>query len=131
MLTKTFSSGPSSNFLASHVSSTPDVLSDACPETPDSSVREGGVEQHQTQASSGNSALLDTGKYICLWVDCGNEFDAQRQLVEHVTEAHVESSKKGCEERPCLWKVRNAVKKVAIRRLLLYLCTFFRTVLEN
>lgn len=98
--------GGGGGFLPSHVSSsTPDVLSDACPETPDSSVRDGGFEQQQQQPPISNSALLDTGKYICLWVDCSNEFETQRQLVEHVTEAHVESAKKGCEERPCLWKV--------------------------
>ncbi len=79
-------------------STTPDVLSDACPETPDSSsVRD---------SSSSSAVLADSGNYVCLWVDCGVELETQRQLVEHVTEAHVESAKKGCEDRPCLWKVK-------------------------
>lgn len=66
---------------------------DSCPETPDSSVRD---SENQTP---------DTGNYVCLWVDCNLEFDSQKTLVDHVNESHVESSKKGCEERPCLWKV--------------------------
>ena len=51
---------------------------------------------------------IDSGGYFCLWADCqsaGHEFESQRALVDHVTEAHVESAKKGTEERPCLWKV--------------------------
>ena len=50
-------------------------------------------------------ALQESGTYMCLWDDCCMEFEAQRSLVEHVSEAHVEASgKKGTEERPCLWR---------------------------
>lgn len=74
-----------------------DSPSDTCPETPDSSVKD------------------DFGSYICLWAECNVEFDSQRSLVDHVNEAHVESSKKGCEDRPCFWKV--SLKMSSFRKL--------------
>ena len=83
--------------------STPDpsesfnISSDTCPETPDSSVKE---------EADVNSP--DTGSYVCLWQDCLEEFPAQKALVDHITDSHMES-KKGCEEFPCLWKVRKKV----------------------
>jgi len=67
--------------------------SDTCPETPDSSVKE------ETDVNS-----PDTGNYICLWLDCNEEFDNPKTYVDHVNEAHMET-RKGCEEFPCLWKV--------------------------
>ncbi len=84
------------------------LMSDAFPETPEGSTVDEPPQQPPPRSSSGgcSSALLESGRYVCLWVDCGHEFDAQRHLVEHIGEAHVESDKKGCEERPCLWKVR-------------------------
>jgi zinc finger protein GLIS1/3 len=45
----------------------------------------------------------DTGNYICLWLDCNEEFDNPKTYVDHVNEAHMET-RKGCEEFPCLWK---------------------------
>ena len=79
--------------------STPDpcdsfVNSDTCPETPDSSVRE-----------DGDVNSPDTGSYICLWQDCHEEFTVQKNLVEHINDNHM-NSQKGCEEFPCMWKVR-------------------------
>jgi hypothetical protein len=81
--------------------STPDptesfVSSDTCPETPDSSVKE---------EADVNSP--DTGSYVCLWMECHEEFVTQKALVEHISDNHMES-KKGCEEFPCLWKVSNS-----------------------
>jgi hypothetical protein len=67
--------------------------SDTCPETPDSSVKE------ETDVNS-----PDTGNYLCLWLDCNEEFDNPKTYVDHVNEAHMET-RKGCEEFPCLWKV--------------------------
>ena len=67
--------------------------SDTCPETPDSSIKE------ETDVNS-----PDTGSYICLWLDCNEEFDNPKTYVDHVNEAHMET-RKGCEEFPCLWKV--------------------------
>ncbi len=66
---------------------------DNCPETPDSTSTGQDIE-NQTPNS-----------FVCLWMDCNLMFDSQRSLVDHVNESHVESAKKGCEERPCLWKV--------------------------
>ena len=90
--------------------STPDpsesfnISSDTCPETPDSSVKE---------EADVNSP--DTGSYVCLWQDCLEEFPAQKALVDHITDSHMES-KKGCEEFPCLWKVKKP---------LVYIVAFF------
>ncbi len=61
---------------------------DTCPETPDSSVRDEKPESN----------------LICQWVECNQEFESQKLLVEHVIASHVESSKKGSEERFCLWQ---------------------------
>lgn len=86
-------SGTTTNYA-----STPDpsesfnLSSDTCPETPDSSVKE---------EADVNSP--DTGSYICLWMECHEEFDAQKALVDHISDNHMEN-KKGCEEFPCLWK---------------------------
>ena len=91
--------------------STPDpsesfnISSDTCPETPDSSVKE---------EADVNSP--DTGSYVCLWQDCLEEFPAQKALVDHITDSHMES-KKGCEEFPCLWKVKKTFS--------LHCCIFF------
>ena len=71
------------------------LSTDTCPETPDSSVKE----------DPGDVNSPDTGSYACLWSDCNDEFYSQKNLVEHVNDTHMET-RKGCEEFPCLWKVR-------------------------
>ena len=67
--------------------------SDTCPETPDSSVKE------EIDVNS-----PDTGSYVCLWLECNEEFDSPKAFVDHVNETHMDT-RKGCEEFPCLWKV--------------------------
>ena len=49
--------------------------------------------------------IEDTGSYVCLWADCNEEFYSQKTLVDHVNDSHMDT-RKGCEEFPCLWKVR-------------------------
>ena len=90
---------PNVSSVMTNYGSTPDpsesfVSSDTCPETPDSSVKE-----------EGDVNSPDTGSYICLWQDCHEEFVTQKALVEHIGDQHM-NSQKGCEEFPCLWKVR-------------------------
>ena len=86
-----------SQTIASGMGSIPDhdslFTSDTCPETPDSSVKE------EIDVNS-----PDTGSYLCLWLDCNEEFDNPKTYVDHVNESHMET-RKGCEEFPCLWKV--------------------------
>ena len=68
------------------------LSSDTWPETPDGSLKE--------EVDS-----PDTGAYICLWDLCHEEFETQKSFVDHLNDAHTET-KKGCDEFPCLWKVR-------------------------
>ena len=91
---------PNVSSVMTNYGSTPDpsesfVSSDTCPETPDSSVKE-----------EGDVNSPDTGSYICLWENCHDEFVTQKALVEHISDSHM-NSQKGCEEFPCLWKVRS------------------------
>ena len=69
------------------------LSSDTCPETPDGSLKE-------------EVDCPDTGTYLCLWDCCNQEFESQKLFVDHLNEAHTET-KKGCDEFPCLWKVKN------------------------
>ncbi|TRY75430.1 hypothetical protein TCAL_00706 [Tigriopus californicus] len=66
-------------------------MSSSGPETPDSSVKEEMLDSP------------DTGKYVCLWLSCHEEFGCQKALVDHVNDTHMET-KKGCDELPCHWK---------------------------
>ena len=68
------------------------LSSDTCPETPDGSLKE--------EVDS-----PDTGSYVCLWDNCNEEFETQKLFVDHLNDAHTET-KKGCDEFPCMWKVR-------------------------
>lgn len=81
----------SSIYISDHNNPNNYLTRDNCPETPDST---GQDIENQTPDS-----------FVCLWMDCNLMFDSQRSLVDHVNECHVESAKKGCEERPCMWKV--------------------------
>eukprot|EP00096_Caligus_rogercresseyi_P014067 TRINITY_DN6603_c0_g1_i1.p1 TRINITY_DN6603_c0_g1~~TRINITY_DN6603_c0_g1_i1.p1 ORF type:complete len:562 (-),score=173.43 TRINITY_DN6603_c0_g1_i1:720-2405(-) len=65
------------------------------PGSPDSTIKEELLEP------LGNGCE-DSGTYTCFWVDCGEEFENQGRLVDHVNGVHMET-KKGCEELPCLW----------------------------
>jgi hypothetical protein len=63
-----------SDVFSSAASSTPDpesFLSDTCPETPDGSVKE-------------DPDYPDNGSYVCLWDNCGEEFESQKLFVDHL-----------------------------------------------
>eukprot|EP00095_Tigriopus_kingsejongensis_P005837 snap_masked-scaffold425_size175135-processed-gene-0.17 protein:Tk05837 transcript:snap_masked-scaffold425_size175135-processed-gene-0.17-mRNA-1 annotation:"zinc finger protein glis3-like" len=68
-------------------------VSPSGPETPDSSVKEEMLDLNSP----------DTGRYVCLWMSCHEEFGSQKVLVDHVNDTHMET-KKGCDELPCLWQ---------------------------
>ncbi len=96
-----FMSSSAAASVMTNYGSTPDpsesfVSSDTCPETPDSSVKE---------EAEGLVNSPDTGSYVCLWMECNEEFVTQKSLVDHINDNHMET-KKGCDEFPCLWKVK-------------------------
>ncbi|XP_040567294.1 uncharacterized protein [Lepeophtheirus salmonis] len=72
-----------------------DSLGSQLPGSPDSTIKEELLEPIASQE--------DSGVYTCYWIDCGEEFENQERLVDHVNGIHMET-KKGCEELPCLWK---------------------------
>ena len=94
-----FMSSSAAASVMTNYGSTPDptesFVSSDCPETPDSSVKE---------EAEGVVNSPDTGSYVCLWMECNEEFVTQKTLVDHINDNHMET-KKGCDEFPCLWKV--------------------------